>query len=97
MSARDISIGQPRLLGISGSLRRGSHCTAVLHALAPLVEGRAQVEVTTLHEVPLYNADLGAAAPVERDGAGQTLQELRLPGPCALNAAPDSRTRGGPP
>lgn len=54
----------PRLLGISGSLRLGSNCTAVLRALAPLLEGLALLEVTTLHEVPLYNADLeGDALP----------------------------------
>jgi chromate reductase len=64
MSARDMSTALPRLLGISGSLRRGSNCTAVLHALAPLAEARAQLEVMTLHEVPLYNADLeGDALP----------------------------------
>lgn len=54
----------PQLLGISGSLRRESNCTAVLHALKPLLRGRAQLEVTTLQEVPLYNADLeGDALP----------------------------------
>jgi chromate reductase len=59
-----MSTALPRLLGISGSLRRGSNCTAVLHALAPLAEARAQLEVMTLHEVPLYNADLeGDALP----------------------------------
>ena len=64
MSAREIAIRQPRLLGISGSLRRGSNCTAALHALVPLVEGSAQLEVMTLHEVPPYNSDLeGDALP----------------------------------
>jgi len=54
----------PQLLGISGSLRRASNCTAVLHALQPLLRERAQLEVTTLQEVPLYNADLeGDALP----------------------------------
>jgi chromate reductase len=54
----------PRLLGISGSLRGESNCTAVLHALQPMLRGRAQLEVTTLQEVPLYNADLeGDALP----------------------------------
>ncbi|HEU0199573.1 MAG TPA: NADPH-dependent FMN reductase [Burkholderiaceae bacterium] len=53
-----------RLLGISGSLRRDSYNTTVLHALAPMIAGRAQMTVATLHDVPLYNADLdGDAAP----------------------------------
>ena len=53
----------PRLLGVSGSLRRGSHSAALLHALAPLISDRARLEVTTLHEVPLYNADLDGDTP----------------------------------
>jgi chromate reductase len=61
--------GLPRLLGISGSLRRASNATAVLRALAPLLDGRATIDVLTLHEVPPYNADLdGPASP---DGVRQ--------------------------
>jgi chromate reductase len=53
-----------RLLGISGSLRRGSHSTALLHAVGPLLAGRAEFAVTTLHGVPLYDGDLdGDSAP----------------------------------
>lgn len=48
------------ILAISGSLRRESNCTAVLRALAALVSEKAQLEVMTLHDVPLYNADLDA-------------------------------------
>jgi chromate reductase len=48
----------PRLLGLSGSLRRASHSTAVLQSLAELVDGRAQLELLPLHDLPLYNADL---------------------------------------
>lgn len=48
----------PRVLGLSGSLRQASFATAVLRAMAPLVEGRAQFEIMLLHDVPLYNADL---------------------------------------
>lgn len=54
----------PRLLGISGSLRRASNSTAVLRALPALLEGRASLDVMTLHDVPPYNADLeGEALP----------------------------------
>lgn len=58
------SLRLPRLLGISGSLRRASNSTAVLRALQPLLDSRATLEVLTLHDVPPYNADLdGAGAP----------------------------------
>jgi chromate reductase, NAD(P)H dehydrogenase (quinone) len=53
------------LLGISGSLRRGSNCTAVLRALDPLLAGRATLDVMTLNEIPPYDADLDGAAPPE--------------------------------
>jgi chromate reductase len=47
----------PRLLAISGSLRRGSNTTAVLRGLAPLLDGRAQFNIALLNEVPPYDAD----------------------------------------
>jgi chromate reductase, NAD(P)H dehydrogenase (quinone) len=54
----------PRLLAISGSLRRASNTTAVLRGLAPLLEGRAQLDVALLREIPPYNADFeGDALP----------------------------------
>ena len=51
-----------RILAISGSLRKGSHNTALLRALPPLLP--AGMELThygDLSEVPLYNADLDTA------------------------------------
>jgi chromate reductase len=62
MTSADASL--PRLLAISGSLRRASNTTAVLRSLAPLVDGRAQLDIALLHEIPPYNADLeGDALP----------------------------------
>jgi NAD(P)H-dependent FMN reductase len=51
-----------QLLGISGSLRRGSFNTALLNAAATLMPADATLEVRTLHGVPLYDADVEAAA-----------------------------------
>ena len=59
----------PRLLALSGSLRRASNTTAVLRNLAALVAGRAQLELLPLNEVPPYDADFdgeGAPEPVRR-------------------------------
>lgn len=50
-----------RLLGISGSLRKGSFNTALLHAAAELLPAETTLEVRTLHGVPLYDADLEAS------------------------------------
>ena len=50
-----------RLLGISGSLRKGSFNTALLRAAAAAVPAGVSLEVATLHGIPLYDADLEAA------------------------------------
>lgn len=49
---------QPRILGISGSLRRESYSGAVLRGLQEAAGERALIEVFPLASVPLYNADL---------------------------------------
>ncbi|WP_338465549.1 NADPH-dependent FMN reductase [Novosphingobium sp. ZN18A2] len=46
-----------RLLGISGSLRRGSFNTALLRNAADLLPEGTSLEIATLHGIPLYNAD----------------------------------------
>ena len=51
-----------RLVGISGSLRRGSYNTALLRAAAGLVPAGSSLEVHTLHGIPLYDADIEASA-----------------------------------
>ena len=47
-----------RLVGISGSLRRLSYSTGLLHALAEKVRDTAHLQVVTLEDIPLYNEDL---------------------------------------
>jgi NAD(P)H-dependent FMN reductase len=46
-----------RILGISGSLRTGSFNTALLHNARLLPTG-VELEVATLHGIPLYDGDL---------------------------------------
>src|SRR5438094_797050 len=47
-----------RILGISGSLRRGSYATSTLRGLQQAVRAQADVEIHPLDAIPLYNADL---------------------------------------
>jgi chromate reductase len=54
---------RPVLLGISGSLRKASHCTAILQNIAGLTESRATLEIFPLDAVPLYNQDLDNESP----------------------------------
>ena len=47
-----------RIVGISGSLRRGSFNTSLLRAAAEVVPAGATIEVRTIHGIPLYDADV---------------------------------------
>jgi chromate reductase, NAD(P)H dehydrogenase (quinone) len=50
-----------KLIGLSGSLRRGSFNTALLRAAAGLMPAGSDLTVRTLHGIPLYDGDVEAA------------------------------------
>jgi NAD(P)H-dependent FMN reductase len=50
-----------KLVGLSGSLRSGSHNTALLRAAARLMPEGASLDVAKIHGIPLYDADVEAA------------------------------------
>ena len=50
-----------KILGISGSLRKGSFNTALLRACIPLVPPGVELEVGSIAGIPLYDGDLEAA------------------------------------
>jgi len=47
-----------RILAISGSLRKASFNTALLRAARSIAEPPANLELATLHGIPLYDADV---------------------------------------
>lgn len=53
-----MSSRHPNLLGIAGSLRRGSYSAAVLRGLQESAKDRAHIDIFPLDTIPLYNADL---------------------------------------
>lgn len=61
-----------RLLGISGSLRAGSWNTALLRASQGVAAPGVELEVATLHGIPLYDGDLE-----EREGAPAAVAALK--------------------
>ena len=60
-----------RILGIPGSLRRGSYNRGLLRAAAEVAPDGVEVQIAELAEVPLYNAD------VEASGAPEPVRELK--------------------
>jgi chromate reductase len=46
------------IVGISGSLRRGSLNTALLHAAKSLIPSGAALEIGSIQDIPLYNGDV---------------------------------------
>lgn len=60
-----------RILGLSGSLRRGSFNTGLLQAAAALAPEGVTIDARTLHGVPLYDADL------EAEGTPEAVSALR--------------------
>src|ERR1700722_19083388 len=46
-----------RLLALSGSLRRSSHCTSILLTLQDVLGSAIELEIFPLNEVPLYDED----------------------------------------
>ena len=61
-----------KLIGISGSLRRGSLNTARLRAAAEFVPNGAELTVETMHGIPLYDADVETA-----DGIPERVSALK--------------------
>jgi len=60
-----------KVLGISGSLRRGSYNSALLRAAVRLMPEDATLEVASLRGIPLYDAD------VEAQGIPATVNQLK--------------------
>lgn len=61
-----------KIVGLSGSLRRGSFNTALLRAAAAAAPSGTTLAVETLHGVPLYDADVEAA-----DGIPEPVARLK--------------------
>lgn len=49
------------IVGLSGSLRRGSYNTALLREAAKVMPAGATLSVSTIHGIPLYDGDVEAA------------------------------------
>jgi chromate reductase, NAD(P)H dehydrogenase (quinone) len=61
-----------KILGISGSLRKGSYNTALLRAAVGLMPEGVELEAGSIHGIPLYDGDLEAA-----EGSPPAVQALK--------------------
>ena len=66
------AVSSCRVLALSGSLRQASYNTVLAHAAAQLAPQGMEVEVATLHGIPLYDGDLEA-----RDGIPEPVLQLK--------------------
>jgi chromate reductase, NAD(P)H dehydrogenase (quinone) len=79
-----------RILGISGSLRSRSYNTALLKAAVPVLDAGVELEIASLHGIPLYHGDLEAA-----EGLPQAVRDLKtrvMAGDGLLLATPEYNT-----
>lgn len=60
-----------KILALSGALRRASYNTALLRAAAALAPAGVELDVRTLHGIPLYDGD------VEAEGIPEAVTTLR--------------------
>ena len=63
-----------QLVGFSGSLRKGSFNTMLLNAAAQLLPVNVSMEILSIGDIPLYNADLDLPAAKQRP---ETVEHFR--------------------
>jgi chromate reductase len=68
-------MAQLRILGISGSLRKGSYNTAALRAARELAPAELEVEILVTPALPIYDADLQAQGlPADVQAVGEKIR-----------------------
>jgi len=50
-----------RVIGLSGSLRRGSYNATLLRLAVSMAPAECEIEIASIREIPLYDADVDAA------------------------------------
>lgn len=80
---------QIHLIGISGSLRKGSYNTALLNTASKLLPEDVTMETFSVGELPLYNADLDLPAASKRPARVEQFRELLAKADGLLIASPE--------
>ena len=77
------------LVGISGSLRKGSFNTSLLHAAKELLPEGVSLEIISIADIPLYNSDLDIPAASERPESVTVFREALAKADGIVIASPE--------
>jgi chromate reductase len=78
-----------QLVGISGSLRKGSFNTKLLKAAAHLLPADVSMETVSIEGIPLYNADLDLPAAKKRPESVEHLRKMLTDADGILISSPE--------
>ena len=78
-----------QLVGLSGSLRKGSFNTMLLKAAAQLLPTDVSMEIVSIADIPLYNADLDLPAAKERPEAVEHFRKMLADADGILISSPE--------
>lgn len=78
-----------QLLGLSGSLRKRSYNTMLLKAAAQLLPADVSMEIVSIEDIPLYNADLDLPAAKERPGSVEHFRKMLADADGLLISSPE--------
>ena len=78
-----------QLVGISGSLRKGSFNTMLLKAAAQLLPTDVSMDIVSIADIPLYNADLDLPAAKERPEAVEHFRKMLADADGILISSPE--------
>jgi len=78
-----------QLVGMSGSLRKGSYNTMLLRAAAQLLPTDVSMDIVSIEDIPLYNADLDLPAARQRPEAVEHFRKMLTDADGILISSPE--------
>jgi chromate reductase len=78
-----------QLVGMSGSLRKGSYNTMLLKAALQLLPADVSIEIISIADIPLYNADLDLPAAKQRPEAVEHFRKMLTDADGILISSPE--------
>ena len=78
-----------QLVGMSGSLRKGSYNTMLLKAALQLLPADVSIEIISIEDIPLYNADLDLPTAKQRPEAVEHFRKMLTDADGILISSPE--------